>query len=381
MVRKILFCKVRIHFFILVLILVSCSNQGDKKNEIRIGLLKDPSQEWMEPGAVYAVKLINDSGGIEIDGEQYNIKLCIQEMKNVEAESVVASTLKLINQDSVVAIFGPNFSKQSLPASKIAEKLRIPLLVSYSSHPDITQNKKFVFRMGFNDNFQAKLLAEYSKNRLEIDRMAVLYEISDDYSRNLSESFQKRFIELGGIITTAEKYTFDNKEITEVLIKKIGSTNPQGIFLPNYKADIHNQLAVLKKLNLKMKIVAGDAVGQIDGKFPFENVYGAGRIAPDSVKLKKFLNDFNTSGNFSYDDSLSCVSFDGINIFAEAIRRAGSFNPEDIQKSLFNFKPYYGINSIYEYNNSGDPNVGIAIYLLSNDVDVILENYYPSNQK
>lgn len=378
MKSKILYCSCRIPFIVLILVLVSCSNPAVKKNEIKIGLLKDPTQGWMEPGAVFAVKLINDSGGIEIDGEKYNLKLFIQEMKNVEAEAVVASTLKLINQDSVVAIFGPNFSKQSLPASKIAEKLKIPLLVTYSSHPEITRNKKFVFRMGFNDDFQAKVLADYSKNKLNIERMAVLYEVSDDYSRNLSESFQKRFAELGGVITTSQKYTFDNKEITEELIKKIGETNSQGIFLPNYKVDIFNQLTIIKKLDLKIQVVAGDAAGFIDGKFPFENVYCTGTLETDSVRLNKFLNKFNPSGNYSPHDSTCSISFDGINILVEAIKRANSFNPADIQKSLFNFKPFYGINSVFEYKNSGDPVIGLAICRLSNNSEFILENYYPS---
>ncbi len=365
--------------FFLALLLSGCAQKEmeTEKEIIRIGLLKDPSQTWMDPGAILAVEKINELGGVLVNGKRIPVKLIIEEMKSVEAEAVVSSMLKLINQDSVCAIFGPNFSKQSLPASKIAEKLKVPLLVSYSSHPDVTLNKKYVFRLGFSDTLQANIIAGFVKKDLKINKVGILYEVSDEYSRNLAESFIRIFEKSGGIITAAEKYTFDNKNNFMEQLKRIGTSNAQAIFLPNYALEIKKQAELIKKLNLSVKIIGGDAANPAGEDFANVEIYNTARIPPDKERITEYFKLFSEKRKVVSFDTLTAISFDGINLILEAIKRAGSFNPDSIQKSLYNFAPFQGVNSVYEYRSSGDPNTGMALLHYANKKLISIKRIYP----
>ncbi len=366
--RKIILIKyLGLFTFFAQLIFISCSNDSSANKEIKIGLLKDPSQSWMEPGAKFAVKVVNDSGGVLIGGTRIPIKLYVEEMKTLEAEDVVSSMLRLINQDSVTAIFGPLYSKQTLPASRIAENLKVPLLSSYSTHPAITLNKKYVFRLAFTNNFQAEQLAIFTVKDLKHKRFAVLYEVSDDYCRNLAVTFKQKVEHLGAKVVGMETYTFDGNKDFEKLILNLKQKNIDVLFLPNYLNDFVKQCMLLKKLNMDITIIGGDAANNyLDTNRIMPDYYTIDRIPTDTKSITDFRNLYLHVMNKELEDTSYADSYDGLNVLIESIRRAQKYDSYSIMKSLNNFAPYKGVSSIFEYRNSGDPLIGVSISKYSN---------------
>jgi branched-chain amino acid transport system substrate-binding protein len=76
----------------------------------------------------------------------------------------VAVTTKLITEDEVLAIIGPQSSKQAIPAGGKANELETPLISPWSTNPDTTKDRPFVFRGCFLDPFQGPVAANFIKD-------------------------------------------------------------------------------------------------------------------------------------------------------------------------------------------------------------------------
>src|SRR3989337_2330459 len=72
---------------------------------------KFAAEMWLED--------INAAGGIEIGGKKYPVELVIEDNES-KAESAVAVQTKMITQDEVLIIIGPQSSKQAVPAGQVA---------------------------------------------------------------------------------------------------------------------------------------------------------------------------------------------------------------------------------------------------------------------
>jgi branched-chain amino acid transport system substrate-binding protein len=71
---------------------------------------KYAAQMWLED--------VNAAGGIQVGDKKYKVELVIADNES-KAESAVKATTKLITEDEVLAIVGPQSSKQQcLPAKK-----------------------------------------------------------------------------------------------------------------------------------------------------------------------------------------------------------------------------------------------------------------------
>ena len=68
---------------------------------------KFAAQMWLED--------INAAGGIQVGDKKYKVELVIEDNES-KAESAVKANTKMITEDEVLAIVGPQSSKQAVPA-------------------------------------------------------------------------------------------------------------------------------------------------------------------------------------------------------------------------------------------------------------------------
>ncbi|NCP78430.1 MAG: ABC transporter substrate-binding protein, partial [Desulfuromonadales bacterium] len=78
---------------------------------------------------------INGAGGLEVGGKKYKLEFIYMDNES-KAESAVNAALKLIAQEEVVAIIGPNSSKQAVPAGGTCNDNRVPMISPWSTNPD-----------------------------------------------------------------------------------------------------------------------------------------------------------------------------------------------------------------------------------------------------
>jgi hypothetical protein len=49
--------------------------------------------------------------------------------------------------------------------------------------------------------------------------------------------------------------------------------------------------------------------------------------------------------------------YDGINIWFEAVRRAGTLEPAKVRETLLHLSDFKGVTGTWGYNGSGEPNL------------------------
>ena len=80
---------------------------------------------------------VNTKGGLDVNGKKYMLEF-IYEDNESKAESAVTAALKLIERDQVLAIVGPNSSKQAVPAGQICNDNRTPMISPWSIFESIS---------------------------------------------------------------------------------------------------------------------------------------------------------------------------------------------------------------------------------------------------
>ncbi|GAB4495964.1 MAG: hypothetical protein OHK0052_04860 [Anaerolineales bacterium] len=82
--------------------------------------------------AELAIRQINDAGGLEINGQKYQLVLAVQDDTG-EPEGAVAAAQTLINQKRAVVLVGPQFSKNAIPVADVAERSGVPMISPMST--------------------------------------------------------------------------------------------------------------------------------------------------------------------------------------------------------------------------------------------------------
>jgi len=157
--------------------------------EIKIGLVAELTGDMPAVGAsckqaaLMAVEEVNRAGGLKVGGVDYAIDLQIEDNAAKADQSALAAQ-KLIAQDRVLAIIGPNASLGAVPASAIAESGRTVMITPWSTNPKTTQDarkrrpKRYVFRACYTDAFEGRVLALFVLKQLNLTRAAALYDVA-----------------------------------------------------------------------------------------------------------------------------------------------------------------------------------------------------------
>ncbi len=83
---------------------------------------------------------INKAGGLEIAGTKHPLTLVIGD-NAAKADQAAAVAQRLISQDNVIAMIGPDASACAIPASEIAESLKCPMISPWSTNPKTTAER------------------------------------------------------------------------------------------------------------------------------------------------------------------------------------------------------------------------------------------------
>ena len=140
----------------------------------------------VDNGIKLAVEEINADGGVL--GKQ--IDYIVYDEKGDATEAVNAYN-KLVQSDKVVAVIGDVTSKPTLAVAQQAAKDKIPMITATGTAENITETGDNIFRACFIDPFQGELMASYASKKLEKKTAAIIYNISDDYSKGLYEAMAR----------------------------------------------------------------------------------------------------------------------------------------------------------------------------------------------
>lgn len=309
---------------------------------------------------------INAQGGLEVGGKKIPLEFFYEDNES-KAESAVNVALKLIEQDGVVAIVGPNSSKQAVPAGGTCNDNRTPMVSPWSTNPDTTKNRPWVFRAAFLDPFQGPVAVNFASKQFKATKSAVLFDVSNDYSKGLAEIFKDVFEKKNGAesVVAFESHGTKDQDFSAQLTKIINS-KPDFIFVP----DNYNQVALIVKqardLGWKGPFMGSDAWGSAElmklcgddckGQF-FSTHYAA---AGAKGATKEFIDRYEAKYGETPDD-VAALTWDATRLVLQAIQDAGSYSSDvkaerkAIRDALSSIKEFAGITGSMKFDSQGDP--------------------------
>ena len=348
-----------------------CACGSDDSSKIKIGVIAELTGDVPAIGAScknaaeMAVDEINTAGGIQLGDKKYPVKLIIEDNAG-KADQSASVAQKLITQQNVTAIVGPNASLGAVPASTIAESGRTVMITPWSTNPKTTmdmrtsQPKRYVFRACYSDAFEGHVLAMFVLNQLKLKRAATLYDVASEAPNSQSALFRRSFTENGGVMTAFETYTTGDRDFSAQLTK-IRASNPEIIFLPTYYNDVPLIVAQAKRLGIKVPFLGSDAwsspelitlsQGAVEGCY-FANHYAADSATPET---QKFIKAYQARYNKLPDD-VAALTYDSFGLLFQALKTAGSKDRQAVRDALAKIPQYEGVTGNMQFKEgSGDP--------------------------
>ncbi len=373
-------------------LLVGCAPTGGEQT-IKVGVVAELTGDIPAVGAScknaaeMAVQEINDAGGLEVGGRKYKIELFIEDNAG-KADQSASAAQKLITQQNVVAIIGPNASRYAIPASEIAESAKVVLISPWSTNPKTTLDaktnapKKYVFRAAFIDDFQGRVVAKFALDNLKATKAAVLYDVASDYNKGIAEFFKKTFEESGGTVVAFETYTTGDKDFSAQLTK-IKNANPDVVFLPNYYSEVPLQIQQGKRLGINVPFLGSDSWGseeliklcggECEGYY-FSTHYAADNATPVA---KKFIDGYKAKYGSTPDD-VAALTYDSFGLLWTALKTAGKVDRQAVRDALAKIPKYEGVTGSMQFQEgSGDPIKSAVILQIKGDKFVWFANANP----
>ncbi|PKN69843.1 MAG: ethanolamine utilization protein EutJ [Deltaproteobacteria bacterium HGW-Deltaproteobacteria-12] len=354
-----------------IISLVICGCGKDDSSQIKVGVIAELTGDIPAVGAScknaaeMAAAEINDAGGILLGDKQYKIKLIIEDNAG-KADQSASSAQKLITQQKVTAIIGPNASRYALPAAEIAETSKVVLITPWSTAPKATLDsktgaaKKYVFRACFIDPFQGRVLAKFTLDNLKLKKAAVLYDVASEYNKGIAEIFKEVYEQNGGRIVAFETYTTNDKDFSSQLTK-IKKAAPEVIFLPNYYSEVPLQIQQAKRLGITVPFIGSDSWGseeliKLCGK-DCNDYYFSTHYAADASTdaTKKFIAGYKAKYGTTPDD-VAALTYDSFGLLWQALKTAGKNDREAVRDNLAKIPLYDGVTGNMQFKEgSGDP--------------------------
>jgi branched-chain amino acid transport system substrate-binding protein len=310
---------------------------------------------------------VNAKGGLKIRNKIYKLDFIYQD-NEAKAESATAAATKLITQDKVLAVIGPQASKQAIPAGEICDTDETPMISPWSTNPKTTAGRPWVFRGCFLDPFQGPVLANFASKELKAKKAAVLYDIASDYPKGLAEFFREAFEKINGkgSVVAFETFTTKDRDFRAQLTKIVAS-GAEVLMTPQYYDEVPLIVKQAHELGWKKPILGSyswDSAELMnlcgnDCKGSFFSTHYSGVGAKGATK--DFIDSYKEK--YGYEpDAVAALTWDSIGLLLHAIENTKGLTGDlkkdrkAIRDSLATVKKYDGITGTMAFDGkSGDP--------------------------
>ena len=312
-------------------------------------------------GIDLALKKINEKG--VLGGKK--LSLVVADTKS-EASEATNGMQKLISQDKVAAIIGPNLSSAVIASGAINNGAKVVDITPMGTNPDITvdpgtkKTKEYNFRTCFIDPFQGTVMAAFATNDLKVKRAAVYIDNTSDYAKGLAQFFKENFEKNGGEVVIEEAYLQKDTDFKSTLTK-IKAANPDFIYIPGYYQEVGLIVKQAREMGINVPMAGGDGwdsakLPEIAGKAALENTFFSSLYSPDddSALNKEFVAEYKKAYNTN-PDVFAALAYDSAMLVAKAIEDAGSADTAKIAAAMAKISGFKGVSGEVTFNEQHNP--------------------------
>jgi len=356
------------------------SGQSEKVIKIGFNIPLTGDSPKVGEGTKFAAELvkekINAAGGLDVKGEKYMLDFIYVD-NELKAESAVSATYKLIEQDSVLAIVGPDTSSRAIPAGQVAQENETVLISPWSTNPNTTLDRPYVFRACFLDPFQAPVAVKFAGKQFGVKKAAIAYNLEDDYSKTLAGLFKDHWEAANGAgsVVAYESYGQKDQDFS-VQLTKIIASGAELLYLPSFYNKVAMIVPQAKDLGWTGQVMGSDSWGSADlvelSNGSVKGYYFTTHYAAAGAKgeTKEFIDSYKAAYGYVPDD-VGALSYDALNIVLKAIQTAGLTGDlrkdrTAIKDAIASLSNYKGITGTMTFTPEGDP-VKDAVVVKVND--------------
>lgn len=312
-------------------------------------------------GIDLALKKINEKG--VLGGKK--LSLVVADTKS-EASEATNGMQKLISQDKVVAVIGPNQSSAVIASGAINNGAKVVDITPMGTNQDVTvdpktkQVKPYSFRTCFIDPFQGTVMASFASNELKVKKAAIYIDNTSDYAKGLAQFFKENFIKNGGQVVIEEAYLQKDTDFKSTLTK-IKAAKPDFIYIPGYYQEVGLIVKQAREMGITVPMAGGDGwdsakLPEIAGKAALENTFFSSLYSPDDTSdlNKEFVAEYKKAYNTN-PDVFAALAYDSALLVAKAIEDAGSADPAKIGEAMAKIKGFKGVSGEVTFNEQHNP--------------------------
>lgn len=254
----------------------------------------------------------------------------------------------------VSAVIGGSYSGPSRAAGPVFQRARVPYVVAYAVHPEITNAGDDVFRMIFVGPVQGQAMAEYATAKLHFKKIAVL-NADNDYGKSVGGGFTASLAKAGTPAVVAKTFPIGQKDFAS-LLTQVKDSGADALYIAGYYAEAAQIVRQARAMGIALPFLASDGVDSPQ----FAEVGGAAAVGtlftsdfsrndPRAI-VTKFIADY-TAKTGNAPDSLAATSFDAALILGNAIAKAKSADPAKIRTALAETSGFEGVTGLVKFDS------------------------------
>lgn len=282
-------------------------------------------------GAKLAVTQANAAGGV--NGEK--LELVVYDDQASPKEAVPVAT-KLVEKDKVVGAVSGSYSGSTRAAAGIFQRGKVPYVVAYAIHPEITLTGDYVFRVSAMGEVQgrggAKLASELGKKKV------ALVTMKNDFGQALAAGFKEAAPKFGLDVVGEYEYGLQDRQFG-ALVSKVKADNPDLIYASGYFFTAGPLVSQLRAAGITAPIIGQE--GYDSDKFieiagdAAEGTLVTTSLDRDSTSpaTKAFLADYRKATG-SGADMVAASAYTATTVLIDGLKKTGGKGGEALKNAL-----------------------------------------------
>jgi branched-chain amino acid transport system substrate-binding protein len=326
-------------------------------------------------GLEMAVAEINATHGVKLDLELEDDRSTKDDAINVYQ--------KFIQRDNVIAILGPVTGGQAFAASPLAQRAKVPVMLTSVATPGITKIGDYIFRTSVESATIIPTTVRVAKEQDHIARAAMIYTNDDQFSLGEYKAYAAALKAAGVQVLDVETVRTGDVDFSAQLTK-IKSLNVDTLVISSQGQESVGIMTQARKLGLdKAQFLGGNAFNATgvvkDAGKAMEGALSAtpwfvAMTTPKNVEfVKKYRDKYKAD-----PDWLAAQSYDAIYMIEQALVSAKIRKADDVatartklRDALASIKVFDGVLGRIEFTANRDPVVAGAVITVRNGQHVL----------
>lgn len=225
-------------------------------------------------------------------------------------------------------------------------------------------------------------MANFATKSLKAKTAAIYTDNSSDYSKGLTEVFEKTFTQLGGKVVAKEAFLQKDQDFKATLTK-LKAAGADVIYIPAYYEEVGRIIKQARELGITVPLLGTDGwdspkLIEIAGAAALNNGYFSNHYSPEDKdpRVIKFVEAYKKEYNQT-PDALAALGYDSALLLMDAIKRAGSAEPSKIKDALAATKNLQLVSGVITLDEKHDPVKSAVIIELKDGKQVFKEKVNP----